>query len=282
MTATLLDFSQRPELELHAKVVADVQAVAMELNVPTMLTGAFARDLHALYAHGIDPARQTEDIDIALSVEDWETFLDLKRHLIQTNQFREVPGMQQRLRHRRDLPVDLVPFGGVETGTRQVDWPPGGVFRMNVFGFREAYSVSQTVTLPGPVDAQVASLPALALLKIVAWQERHYDQPGKDAADLAFIARNYLALGNEKRMWEEFLDWTEEDNFDADRAGARMLGVDIAALLDEAGRERIAAIITDQADTDSPGVLPREMLPYDAERARILLEGILEGLCKSP
>jgi predicted nucleotidyltransferase len=282
MTVTLLNFSQRLELELHAKLIADVQAVAVELNVPTMLAGAFARDRHALYAHGIDPARQTEDIDIALVVENWDAFRDFKQHLIRTGCFSEVPSARQRLRHRSDLPVDLVPFGGVETETRQVDWPPGGEFRMNVFGFQEAYSASLPVRLPGPVDAQVVSLPALALLKIVAWQERHYDQPGKDAADLALIARNYLAMGNEKRMWEEFLSWTEENNFDADRAGARMLGVDIAALLDEAGRERIAAIIAGQADTDSPGVLPREMLPYDAERARVLLESILEGLFERP
>lgn len=39
MTTTLLDFSQRRELALHARVVADVQAVATALKVPTMITG---------------------------------------------------------------------------------------------------------------------------------------------------------------------------------------------------------------------------------------------------
>ena len=278
MTATSHDFSQRRELALHARLIADVQAVAMELTIPTMLTGAFARDLHVLYAHGIDPSRQTEDIDIALPIAEWDAFIALKQQLIQTGLFREVPGIQQRLRHQSDLPVDLVPFGGVETAARQINWPPGGEFRMNVFGFREAHSASQSVRLPGPMDARMVSLPALVLLKIVAWQERHYDQPMKDAADLALIAKNYLAMGNEARLWEEFLDWTEKDSFDTERAGARMLGVDIAALLDEAGKERIAVIIAGQTATDSPGVLPREMLPYDTERAQVLLEGILEGL----
>ena len=278
MKTTLLDFSQRRELQLHGDLVADVLAGAASLNIPMMLTGAFARDLHVFYAHGIDTIRQTEDIDIALAVEDWEAFLSLKQHLIRTGRFHEVPRKRQRLRHRSDLPVDLVPFGGLETATRQIDWPPDGEFRMNVFGFREAASASQPVRLPGPVDTQMVSLPALALLKIVAWQERHYDQPGKDASDLALIAKNYLALGNEARLWEEFLDWTEDDNFDVDRAGARMLGVDIAALLDEAGKERIAEIVSEQAHIDSPGVLPQEMLPYDSERARVLLERTLEGL----
>jgi predicted nucleotidyltransferase len=278
MTATLLDFSQRPELALHAELIADVQAVAMALSVRTMLTGAFARDLHVHYAYGIEATRQTEDIDFALAVENWQAFLDLKQRLIQMGRFHEVPGVQQRLRHENDLPVDLIPFGGVETTSRQIDWPPGGEFQMNVFGFREAFAAAQQIRLPKEVEALVVSLPALALLKIVAWQDRHYLVPHKDAQDLALIAQNYLLLGNEPRLWEEFLDWTQEDGFDLDRAGARMLGVDIGAMLDTAGKNHIAKIIADQADLDSPGLLPQEMFPHDTERARTLLGGILEGL----
>jgi predicted nucleotidyltransferase len=278
MTATLLDFSQRPELALHAELIADVQAVAMALSVRTMLTGAFARDLHVHYAYGIEATRQTEDIDFALAVENWQAFLDLKQRLIQMGRFHEVPGVQQRLRHENDLPVDLIPFGGVETTSRQIDWPPGGEFQMNVFGFREAFAAAQQIRLPKEVEALVVSLPALALLKIVAWQDRHYLVPQKDAQDLALIVQNYLLLGNEPRLWEEFLDWTQEDGFDLDRAGARMLGVDIGAMLDTAGKNHIAKIIADQADLDSPGLLPQEMFPHDTERARTLLGGILEGL----
>jgi len=41
---------------------------------------------------------------------------------------------------------------------------------------------------------------------------------------------------------------------------------------------RVAAIIAEQADAERPGLLPQEMYPLDAERARALLRGILEGL----
>ena len=54
MTAALLDFSLRPELALHARVVADVEAVAVPMGIAIVITGAFARDLHLLYRHGID------------------------------------------------------------------------------------------------------------------------------------------------------------------------------------------------------------------------------------
>lgn len=278
MTATLPDFSRRRELALHARVIADVQAVAKALDIPMMLTGAFARDLHVFYAHGIDTIRQTVDVDFALAIADWPTFARLKQRLVGSEQFREVPGAQQRLRHASGLPVDLIPFAGVENADRQIDWPPGGEFRMNVLGFQEALASSLSIHLPEGVVASVVSLPALALLKIIAWQDRHYRAPRKDAQDLALIAANYLDLGNMNRLGEEFLAWMEEDNFDLTHMGARMLGVDMAKLLDEAGRERLAAIVAEQADAEAPGLLPQEMFPQDADRARMLLDGILEGL----
>ena len=63
MTNTLLDFSRRPELALHARVVGDVEAAAAATGITPLIAGAFARDLHFLYAHGIDMQRKTEDID---------------------------------------------------------------------------------------------------------------------------------------------------------------------------------------------------------------------------
>lgn len=281
MTNTSLDFSRRRELTLYARVIADVQDVAGTLRVPTMITGAFARDLHIYYAHGINTVRETEDVDFALAVPDWKSFADLKHRLIETGRFRDSPGARQRLRHTSDLPVDLVPFGGVETASRHLDWPPGGDIRMDVFGFREVVASAWRIRLPEGVEASVVSLSALALLKIVAWQDRHYRMPMKDAHDLMLIAANYLDLGNQDRLWDEFQAWTEEDDFDTNRAGARMLGVDIAKLLDEDGRERVAAILAEQADTDTPGLLPREMCSWNEERARALLEQMLKGFSKN-
>jgi len=117
-----------------------------------------------------------------------------------------------------------------------------------------------------------------AILEVVAWQDRHYRMPKKDAHDLMLITANYLDLGNQERLWNEFGAWTEEEGFDAGRAGARMLGVDIAGLLDDSGHRRIAGIIAGQADTETPGLLPQEMCAWDVDRARVLLDGMLEGL----
>lgn len=278
MTATLLDFYRRSELSPHARVIADVLADAAALEVPVMINGAFARDLLIHYAHGIKATRQTEDVDLALAVADWPAFANLKQRLVKAGRFREVPGVQQRLRHVSDLPVDLVPFGGLETASRQVDWPPGGEFRMDAFGFREALASAWKVRLPEGVEAALVSLPALALLKLIAWQDRHYRAPKKDALDLMLIVANYLDLGNQDRLWREFPSWAEADDFDTRQAGARMLGVDITDLLDDAGRERVGKILAQQSDSDTPGLLPQEMNPFDADLARALLGSVLDGL----
>lgn len=278
MTQNLLDFSQRLELALHAQVIADVQLATAAQNAPVMVVGAFARDLLVHYAYDIPAHRQTEDVDFAIAVADWSVYADLKKRLQENGQFREATKSQHRLHHVSGLLVDLVPFDGVETISRHLDWPPGGEFRMDVFGFREAVKAALPVRLPDDVDVLVVSPPALVVLKLIAWQDRHYQAPKKDALDLMLIGSNYLDLGNQNRLWDEFMGWTEEENFDTRRAGARMLGVDIAAMLDDAGRDRLASILAVQADEKSPGLLPQEMHPENVDLARMLLQEMLLGL----
>jgi predicted nucleotidyltransferase len=126
--------------------------------------------------------------------------------------------------------------------------------------------------------ATVVSLPALALLKVVAWQDRHYVAPLKDAHDLALILKHYLGAGNEPRLWEEFAAWTEDADFDYELASARMCGHDVAAMLDEAGVRRICDVLARQTDPESPAQLPADLDRRDPERARMLLTATLRGM----
>lgn len=278
MTNTLLDFSQRPELALHAQVVADVQAVALPMGIAPLIAGAFARDLHLQYGYGIALQRQTEDIDFALAVPDWAAFSALRQRLIAGGAFTGAATAAHRLRHRSGWPVDLVPFGGVETLDRRIAWPPGEEFVMDVFGFREALAGAHPVLLPGPVQTRVVSLPALALLKIICWQGRHYASPRKDAHDLQMLMRHYLSAANEARLWNEFSAWTEDDDFDYELAGPRMLGHDIRHLLDLAGLDQVLKVLRPQTDSGKPALLPHEMNVSDPNRALAWLQALLRGL----
>ena len=281
MTATLLDFSRRRELALHAAIVADVEAAATTLGIAPLIIGAFARDLHLIYDHGIETQRQTEDLDFGLAVPDREAFEALQQRLITSGNFRVSATAAHRLRHLNNLPIDLVPFGGVGTRERKIAWPPRGEIVMNVFGFREALATAIEVALPGPTRTRVVSLPGLALLKIVCLQDRHYESPRKDAQDLLLILRNYLPAGNEPRLWNQFADWTQEDEFDYELAGARMLGHDVRALLDDDGIERVGGLLSEQASSRTPALLPAQMNPGDPDRARALIDAMLGGVMES-
>jgi predicted nucleotidyltransferase len=278
MSNTLLQLSHKIDLSQHARVVADVQAAAQALGLQMMLTGAFARDLHLHHAWGVPVRRKTHDVDFALAVPDWAAFTSLRGELISSGLFVEAQGVSHRLRHSSGLPVDLVPFGAIETDQRKIVWPPDGDVVMDVFGFREAWETAVEVALPEAVRARAVSLPALAWLKIVCWQDRHRRSPRKDAQDLQLILSHYMDAGNDARLWEEFVEWTQQDGFDYELTGARMLGQDMRQQLNAHALSRVGAIVAQQARTDQPGVLPNEMNPYDPEKAVSQLVALLRGM----
>jgi predicted nucleotidyltransferase len=149
---------------------------------------------------------------------------------------------------------------------------------MNVFGFSEALASAPQVLLPGQHTIRAVSLCALAMLKIVAWQDRHLAFPRKDAGDLMLVIRNYLRCGNEARLWSELASWAQDDSFDVEQASARMLGLDIGSLLGKGGSERIIDILSQQTNDEAFGRLAQEMAPRDPEFARRLLKSLLQGV----
>lgn len=272
-----LDFSPRTELAIEARVIAAVSAIASTMDVPVLIVGAFARDLHIRTRFGMDPGRVTEDVDLAFAVPSWRVFDNLREGLIASNEFTGQPQVRHALQHASGLALDLVPFSGVETAERRIAWPPGNDFVMDVFGFQEALAAAHAITLPGDVPAQLTSLPALTLLKLIAWKERHHRSPGKDAHDLMLIAGNYMALGNAERLWSTFAGWTEEDLFDYDLSGARMLGRDMRDLLEHRSVARVAAILAEESDPESPGRLAGAMRSADPGTALKLLAALRRG-----
>jgi predicted nucleotidyltransferase len=278
MRSTLLDLSLRTELERFVPLVAELESAALRAGARTVLTGAFARDLHLEFLHGIPAGRRTEDVDFGVAVSGWSRFDALKSDLTTSGTF-ESTGIAHRIIHRPSgVVVDLVPFAGVENESRQVAWPPRGEIKMDAFGLTEAMRSAIDVRFPKDVVTRVVSLPALAMLKLIAWNDRHLSAPRKDAHDLMVIASNYLECGGHDRLLEEFSDWTQDPDFDYELAGTRMLGCDIRNLFDDAGRARVARILSEQSDEERPGALPGEMSRQDPDHARRMLAAILRGL----
>lgn len=204
-TSTLLDFSRKAELGFLSDLVVAIADAAD--RVPFMLAGATARDLLLFHAHGIDTERQTKDVDFALLVETWDQYLDLRQQLLASGQFSSPVPALHKLQFRTSLEVDLIPFGGVERSDRTIEWPPDGSFVMVTFGFQEALRASIRVRLPRNVEISVPSLPALAVLKLLAWTARRYTEPGKDAPDFRIILRKYLWPAQFLRPSRNLREW---------------------------------------------------------------------------
>ncbi len=222
--------------------------------------------------------RQTQDIDLAIAVPDWEGFEELRSALLASGCFAASPHGAYRLRHANGWPIDLLPFGGVESSERMIAWPPNGDVVMGVFGFREALASAQAVRLPAGVLSRVVSLPALAVLKIMCWQDRHYTSPRKDAYDLQMVLRHYLLAGNEARLWQEFANWTQEYGFDYELAGPRMLGHDMRQMLGATGFAPAVQVLQNQSTGAQAGLLAYEMNSHDPDRAVAWLNALQLGL----
>ena len=236
-----------PEL---VEVFEALAGVAAARHIHYFVVEATARYMILSYGHGISIKRATVDIDLGVEVADWEEFYSLKDGLVGLGQF-ESTQAAQRLLYKRELPIDIVPFGPLEHVNKEISWPPDHSVKMNVLGFEDAYRNAQVVRLSSdPVlDIPFATPAGLAILKIIAWNDRT-PQGSKDAGDLAFLMRHYLDVGNQERLAEEHPDLLAVDDFDYERTGARLLGRDMVAVMSLETRKVVLEIL--DRETDNP------------------------------
>ncbi len=274
-----------PLLNLSGKLPPDIEAVLQDVaqllsaqEIAFFIVGALARDLVLEHAWNLPPQRATKDIDFGVRVADWNEFACVKAALLQTAQYTEHPRQQQRLLHTTGVIVDVVPFGEIESPSGRIVWPRDEAITMTTLGFQEAYAQALRVVIGGDTEIAVCSPAGLALLKLLAWNERH---ERKDAGDLGAVLYYYLEAGNEDRLYEEHADLLE---LEFKRAGARMLGRDLSTLLTTQSRPVIAALLQRETAADSRYHLVSAMvgscwfLADEVERGLDLLENLYEGI----
>jgi predicted nucleotidyltransferase len=196
MTPRFLDFSGR--LQPYEDLFREIIRVTTELDIAFFVVGAFARDLILNTLYGIAVKRATEDIDCGIQVQSWEQFEQLKASLIETGHFNPDEKQQQRLKYRDQVKIDIVPFGAIEENGVIV-WPDEETV-MITLGFDEAYKDTITVRLAEDVEISICSLAGLALMKLIAWNDRRF-QYRKDAQDLGLLMMTYLDAGNNDRSF---------------------------------------------------------------------------------
>lgn len=288
MSRRLMDLSGKIENGL-LDVFRDVSKVAASLGIPFFVIGATARDIVLDYGFGIQPSRATRDLDLGVQVADWEEFQALTNGLVASGEFTTSPAAQRFFHKKSSLPVDIVPFGKIAAIGDAISWPPEHAVEMNILGFEEVHAHAWAVRLSNDLEIPFASPAGWALLKIISWNDRDRSASQKDAQDLALILRNYVQAGNVDRLYDEEGALFQEEEYEFEYAGARLLGRDLAkiakletvqAVMDILEREtREQSQYRLVAEMSATRIAEAEHFEYHLKLLLKLKQGICAGSC---
>jgi len=279
MTSTSLDISKRLSSSV-TEALWTLKAEAERVGADLLLVGATAREIHFLES-GIT-GRATADVDIGIILSDWRLYENFIQRLIAGGSFTADKKRYQRLKYQETLPVDIIPFGGIETDDGVIHWPSEDAGTMRVTGFKDVWEHALSAHIGRGKKIRLASLPGMAILKIIAWNERNKELPTKDAEDLALILYNYAAAGNSNRLYDEYPDFITALEGDLELAGARLLGLDMAAIMCRKTKEVVLEILArntlpEKADKLVEAVF-RHLHGSNYERAVMLFQNITQGM----
>lgn len=228
------DLSLRERLSVTmVSIYRDLIEVFEELAISYVVVGATARDLVLVNCFGSTMERGTRDVDFAICVETWDDF-NLVKDNLENYAFEADKNLCYRFSRTGDdgltWEIDLLPYGGVEDA-KQIAWPPTHAFIMSTYGFEEAARSAYQVEIAEDLILPVASVEAMALLKLVAWTERETNKE-KDAQDFEYIIQNYSHIPEVvNRLYEE--SYMEGAEYDINVASAQLLGENCMVLANE-------------------------------------------------
>lgn len=287
MKKNLLDLSKK-----ISKPITDfyeiVSKVAGTLNIPFFVVGATARDMILQYVHGYECKRGTVDIDLGIQVSKWNQYEELEKGLLDSEKF-----VRSKEAHRYiyegSFPVDIVPFGPIGNANGDIAWPPDHGVKMSVLGFQEAYENAQPIQVRKRPSLTIlfATSIGLTIMKLLSWADGLPQRKQKDAYDLAFILRVYGDLISDETVSEKHADLLE-GNFDLYHAGARILGRNIAEIIQADTKLKVAGILENQTGNQHRYALIEDMLkspsPFEDPFGEylVLLTELKKGISEWP
>ena len=273
----------RPIDPAIVEVLRAVHAAAHAQRLDFFIAGALARDIWLDYIYRVPIARLTRDIDVGIQVSSWIEFEGLRERLISDAAFTPDAHRLHRLfMPSSGVPLDIVPFGGVEDSERRIAWPPEGETVMSLWGFAEAFRAAPLLELAPRLSVRVTSLAGLAALKLFSWSERGRET-NRDAVDFWLILRNYGDPCHRERLLLEEDEMLTAEDYDISRAGARLLGADMGRILGGQGAALLSGLIAAELnDTRSQRllnvVLKQAAAEDDYTRFREQLLAVVRGL----
>jgi predicted nucleotidyltransferase len=211
-----------------ADAVRGVSSAATELNLRYAMVGALVIEARLFRPSGDTAPRATLDADFAVTVQGWKEFEQLKAKLVDR-------GFQRsRVEHRLTsgaATVDLIPVGDEIAPTGKLVWPESR-FEMNTLGFAQALAGASPVELDDGFVVPAVQIPALFLLKVLAFQDRYgrSEKGISDGRDLITCLRAYEDVDVSERR--HFVPAPLAD-LDVQHKGAALLGMDVKGFVGE-------------------------------------------------
>lgn len=151
---------------------------------------------------------------------------------------------------------------------------------MNVLGFKEALDHADLIRISDDpeLDIRVATPAGIALLKIIAWNDRAIDIRPKDARDLIYICQTYESLPDvQDRIYSG--SELEQYGYDQTLTASHVLGSDVAALSSVASKNLLGRLLNDEMENDMGQLLLESCLHPELEFSRheALLQAFRQG-----
>ena len=265
------------------EVLVIFSQAAETVGASWLLVGATARILLLENIYGLARGRATQDVDFGVQVGDWAQYKALCEQLKQqgVNAVERKP--EKRFRTKQDMVFDLVPYGGVEDEKGRVYWPPDNDDVMTMRGFGSAAESAIEVVVNNKLTVLVISPCGLCGLKLFAWEERHKQQPGKDAQDIAYIIRHIEALYPPEILFSNYMPAVEAADYVMSLAGIYQLGKNIAVTLKDDEKQFLSTLIKGELAQQDDSVLCRELNKYmdtsSIVETQVALDFINQGMC---
>ena len=221
-------------------ILLELTGYFKEAGISFFVIGATARDI-IMEMNNETSGRLTYDLDIAITVNDWEQWKRVEEDIINLENFSKDPDQKQRFIYREKFQLDIVPFGDIMKSDHKIFWPPNEELAMSVLGFPAADESAVNVRIDNETEIKIATLSGIFILKINAWKDRNQSS-NKDADDIGYIITNYLSIHEERAATTYYDEVYGPEPFRNATAGAVLLGKDINELLKN-HQETLASII---------------------------------------
>ena len=255
-------------------ILLELNAYFQKKGISFFVIGATARDI-VMALNNQKSGRLTHDLDIAITVKDWEQWQKVEEEIVSLENFSKDPDQKQRFLYKDKFQLDIVPFGDIMKQDSKIFWPPDEDFAMSVLGFDAAEEASLKVNIDQEIEIQIASLSGIFLLKITAWKDRHL-KSNKDADDIGFILENYLTINEERAALNHF-DEVYAEHQTIVTGGASLLGIDVSEILKDYPKDlkTVKQILIETIEMEERSVLINQII----ETHKMLsYEDILESI----